>query len=229
MMHPFGTVIGLFDDELGTGAAAWGQLLYSLQFYETDLSRGFVRGAKWGLVPTGPAETITRTYPWGERPVWGPGFHDEVARRYNRSIGWGIIAEDLPDETNQVTLSPTLTDRFGMPAPAIHYRLSENSKAILEFNLARAAESLRAAGTRETITAPLIRESGWHILGTCVMGTDAERSVVDGYGRAHDVPNLFIADGSTWPTSSGTNPTATVAAFALRQAEHMLATMRVPA
>lgn len=229
MMHPFGTVVGLFDDELGTGAAAWGQLLYSLQFYETDPARGFARGAKWGLVPTGRPETITRTYPWGDRPIWGAGFHDEVARRFDRSIAWGIIAEDLPDESNFVSLSPTLTDAWGMPAPALHYRLSENSAAILDFNLARAAESLTAAGARETMVAPLIRESGWHILGTCVMGTDPARSVVDRFGRSHDVPNLFIADGSVWPTSSGTNPTATVAAMALRQAEHVLATARVAA
>jgi choline dehydrogenase-like flavoprotein len=161
--------------------------------------------------------------------VWGAGFHDEVHRRLDRSVGWGIIAEDLPDEDNHVSLSDTLTDRWGLPAPALHYRVSENSAAILRFNLDRAAESLRAAGARETIEAPLLRESGWHILGTAVMGADPARSVVDPYGRSHDVPNLFVADGSTWPTSSGTNPTATVAAFALRQAEHLLATMRVAA
>jgi choline dehydrogenase-like flavoprotein len=152
-----------------------------------------------------------------------------VARRFDRSIAWGIIAEDLPDESNFVSLSSTLTDSWGMPAPALHYRVSENSQAILDFNLARAAESLGAAGARETMVAPLIRESGWHILGTCVMGTDPARSVVDAFGRTHDVPNLFVADGSVWPTSSGTNPTATVAAMALRQAEHLLSTMRVAA
>jgi choline dehydrogenase-like flavoprotein len=229
MMHPFGTVVGLFDEPIGTSAAAWGQLLYSLQFYDTDQRRGFVRGAKWGLVPTGPAETITRSYPWGDRPIWGPAFHDEVRRRLDRSVGWGIIAEDLPDEANHVALSATVTDRWGMPAPAVHYRVSENSNSILRFNLERAAESLTASGARETIVAPLLRESGWHILGTCVMGTDPARSVVDPYGRCHDVANLFVADGSTWPTSSGTNPTATVAAFALRQADHLVATMRTAA
>lgn len=229
MMHPFGTVVGLFDEPLGTSAAAWGQLLYSLQFYDTDESRGFVRGAKWGLVPTGPAETITRIYPWGDRPIWGPGFHAETRRRLNHSVGWGIIAEDLPDEANQVGLSDTVTDRWGMPAATVRYRVSDNSERILRYNLERAAESLAAAGARETIVAPLLRESGWHILGTCVMGIDPARSVVDPYGRCHDVANLFVADGSTWPTSSGTNPTATVAALALRLADHLLATMRVAA
>ena len=56
------------------------------------------------------------------------------------------------------------------------------------------------------------------------MGDDPATSVVDGFGRSHDVPNLFIFDGSTWPTSSGMNPTATIAAMALRSAEHLIET-----
>jgi choline dehydrogenase-like flavoprotein len=72
------------------------------------------------------------------------------------------------------------------------------------------------------VVAPLIRETGWHILGTCKMGTDPKTSVVDPWGRCHDVPNLFIFDGSIWPTSSGMNPTATIAAMALRCAEHVV-------
>ena len=58
------------------------------------------------------------------------------------------------------------------------------------------------------------------------MGDDPARSVVDGWGRAHDVPNLFIFDGSVWPTSSGMNPTATIAALALRCTEHLVETRR---
>ena len=53
MMHPFGTVVGLFEDDLGSTQGPWGQHLHCLEFYETDTSRGFVRGAKWGLQPTG--------------------------------------------------------------------------------------------------------------------------------------------------------------------------------
>ena len=70
---------------------------------------------------------------------------------------------------------------------------------------------------------PQVRGSGWHLLGTAVMGSDPTTSVVDRWGQSHDVPNLWIFDGSTWPTSSGMNPTATIAAFALRGAERMLA------
>lgn len=95
---------------------------------------------------------------------------------------------------------------------------------MLAFHGDRARESMLAAGATSVVDVPQLRASGWHQLGTAVMGEDPGSSVVDRWGRAHDVPNLWIFDGSTWPTSAGMNPTATVAAFALRGAEQMLAT-----
>jgi choline dehydrogenase-like flavoprotein len=231
MMHPFGTVVGLFDEDLGSTHGPWGQHIHSLEFYETDASRGFVRGAKWGLQPTGGPVSMTRGYPWGDNAIWGAGFHEGIRKRLGRSAMWGIIAEDLPDEANRVVLDAVLKDGDGIPAPKIIYRMSENSYRLLEFHLARARESLEAAGAYETAAAPLIRETGWHLLGTCKMGTDPATSVVDPFGRAHDVSNLFIFDGSIWPTSSGMNPTATIAALALRCADHLVEqrrTQRIP-
>ena len=223
MMHPFGTVVGLFEEDLGSWQGVWGQHLHSLEFYETDASRGFARGAKWGLQPTGGPLSATASFPWGpENPIWGPGFHERLRARLGRSAMWGIIAEDLPEEANRVTLDPLRSDRFGIPAARLRYRLSENSRRLVAFHQARARESLAAAGAYETVVAPFIRATGWHLLGTAVMGEDPERSVVDQWGRAHDVPNLFVYDGSVWPTSSGMNPTATIAAFALRAVEHLI-------
>jgi choline dehydrogenase-like flavoprotein len=222
MMHPFGTVVGLFDEDLQSTRGVWGQHLHSLQFYETDSARGFVRGAKWGLQPTGGPVSMTRSYPWGDHPIWGPGFHQTIRKRLDRSAMWGIIAEDLPDETNRVVLDPELKDSDGIPAPKIIYRMSENSGRLLRFHQERARESLLAAGAYETIVAPLIRETGWHLLGTAKMGVDPGSSVVDAWGRTHDIPNLFIFDGSIWPTSSGMNPTATIAALALRCSDYLV-------
>lgn len=222
MMHPFGTVVGLFDEDLQSTRGVWGQHLHSLQFYETDTARGFVRGAKWGLQPTGGPVSMTRSYPWGDNPIWGPGFHESIRKRLGRSAMWGIIAEDLPDESNRVVLDPQLKDGDGIPAPKIIYRMSENSYRLLRFHQERARESLQAAGAYETIVAPLIRETGWHLLGTTKMGVDPGSSIVDAWGRAHDIPNLFIFDGSIWPTSSGMNPTATIAALALRCSDQLV-------
>jgi choline dehydrogenase-like flavoprotein len=222
MMHPFGTVVGLFDEDLGSTHGVWGQHLHCLEFYETDASRGFVRGAKWGLQPTGGPVSMTRGYPWGDNAIWGAGFHEGIRKRLGRSAMWGIIAEDLPDDANRVVLDPELTDTDGIPAPKIIYRMSENSHRLLAFHLARARESLEAAGAYETVVAPLIRETGWHLLGTTKMGHDPATSVVDAWGRCHDVPNLYIFDGSIWPTSSGMNPTATIAAMSLRCSERLV-------
>jgi choline dehydrogenase-like flavoprotein len=227
MMHPFGTVVGLFDEDLGSTHGLWGQHIHSLQFYETDRSRNFVRGAKWGLQPTGGPLSMTRAYPWGENnAIWGPKFHEHLRKRLGHSAMWGIICEDLPEEENRIVLDPKLKDSDGIPAPKIVYRMSENSRRLLEFHLARARESLEVAGAYQTVTAPLIRETGWHLLGTAKMGTEPATSVVDPWGRCHDVPNLFVYDGSIWPTSSGMNPTATIAAMSLWCAEHLVKNRR---
>jgi len=227
MMHPFGTVVGMFEEDLGSTHGLWGQHIHSLQFYETDAARGFVRGAKWGLQPTGGPLSMTRAYPWGEEnAIWGPNFHRDLRKRLGHSAMWGIICEDLPEEENRIVLDPKLKDSDGIPAPKIVYRMSDNSKRLLQFHLARARESLEAAGAYQTVTAPLIRETGWHLLGTTKMGTDPATSVVDSWGRCHDVPNLFVYDGSIWPTSSGMNPTATIAAMALWCAEHLVKNRR---
>nr|WP_245773497.1 GMC family oxidoreductase [Pseudonocardia ammonioxydans] len=136
---------------------------------------------------------------------------------------WSIVAEDLPYESNAVSLSPDLVDPDGLPAPRVAYRADANSRAMLAFHTARAVESMEAAGAVETVVGPMIRASGWHLMGTAVMGDDPATSVTDRYGRCHDIPNLYVFDSSTWVTCGGVNPAATQAALALWSSEHLLA------
>ena len=111
MMHPFGTVVGLFDDDLGSMQGPWGQHIHSLEFYETDADRGFVRGAKWGLQPTGGPAEMTRPTRGAPRTRSGArASTTNVRRRLGHSAMWGIIAEDLPEEHNRVLLDPVNTD-----------------------------------------------------------------------------------------------------------------------
>lgn len=226
MLHPFGVVTGLFEENLHSSQGPWGQHVHSLEFYESDVSRGFVRGAKWGLQPTGGPVNATRSWPWGDNPVWGSGFHRAVRGRVDHSAMWGIIAEDLPEPANRVLLDPVATDSDGLPAAKVVYRVSENSTLLMDFHLERARESLEAAGAYATFTAPQIRGTGWHQLGTAVMGADPATAVVNPVGRTHDVPNLYVFDGSVWPTSSGMNPTATIAALSLYFTEALIAARR---
>ena len=82
-------------------------------------------------------------------------------------------------------------------------------------------QSLQAAGARDiSHNAPIVY-GGWHLLGTARMGNDPERSVVNGWGRSHDVKNLFIVDGSLFVTSGGVNPTSSIQAIALYVADQM--------
>ena len=221
MMHPYTRTVGFFDEDLGSSQGQWGQSIQCMEFYETDESRGFVRGAKWNLTPTGGPLGATR-FPWPNEKSWGPNIHQHVDMWLGRSAMWGITAEDLPEEENRVVLDPELADPNGILAPKLIYRVSENSRRILEFNVHRAEESLGAAGAYATVSLPLMRDFGWHLLGTAKMGTNPKTSVVDPCGRAHDVPNLYIVDGSTFVTSASVNPTPTICALALRSTEHLL-------
>ena len=84
----------------------------------------------------------------------------------------------------------------------------------MEFAVARATEALKAAGARDVISETPLAEAGWHLMGTARMGTDPATSVVNEWGRCHDVKNLFIVDGSVFVTSAGVNPTRTIQALA---------------
>lgn len=225
MMHPYSVVVGLFDDFFEGWQGPYGQRAYSLEFQETHPDRDFIRGAKWQLMGTGGPLAATGSWPFNGI-TWGEGIHKEVNKRFGHSAEWSIIAEDLPNEGNTVTLDTTLTDSDGLPAPRLRYRTSDNTLRLLDFNQKQAEISMKEAGAYETIVASVVRETGWHLLGTATMGTDPTRSVVDGYGRAHDVRNLFIVDGSVMPTSGCVNPTGTVAALALRTTEHAIETAR---
>jgi choline dehydrogenase-like flavoprotein len=131
------------------------------------------------------------------------------------------ICEDLPEQHNQVTLDPELKDCHGIPAPRIDYTLSDNSRRMLDHAVTRASEILRAAGAYDIWHEAPLADGGWHLMGTARMGTDPERSVVNEWGRSHDVKNMFIVDGSIFVTSAGVNPTRTIQALSLYVADNM--------
>jgi len=221
MMHPFTRVVGFFDEPLESTQGHWGQSLYSMEYAETDASRGFVRGAKWNLTPSG-GPLHAALFPWPGERRWGSTVHGHVAKWLGRSAIWGISCEDLPEPENAVTLDDGLTDGDGVPAARITYTVSDNAHAMLRFNAEHARQSLQEAGAYETVSQPLMPEFGWHPLGTCRMGDDPETSVVGADCRAHEADNLFIVDGSTFVTGSCVNPSATIAAIALRAADRIV-------
>jgi choline dehydrogenase-like flavoprotein len=225
MLHPNCTVTGYYEDDLESWKGPAGEVIHSMEFYETRPEHDFVRGGKMNVLPTpGPLAAIEahRDQPFDQ--VWGGAFA-EVAARHRSGILWATNSEDLPEESNRVALDPSLTDGDGVPAPKVEYRISDNTRRILDFHVARMTEMHEAAGATETIPVDLWIDQPGHLLGTARMGDDPARSVVDSRGRAHDVPNLFVADGSLFVTGGGVNPTATITALALRVARHVVATV----
>jgi len=229
MFHPYAITTGVFDERLDGYMGPIGCNIISQEFYETDLSRGFVRGyAFQGVRSSGPINTALGGM-GGPRVPWGDSHHRVMDARFGRTMTLAAIGEDLPELHNTVTLDPDLTDSDGIPAPKVTYKMSENSLKMMDHALARGTEALEAAGAQEVMANPLLRPSGWHLMGTARMGTDGGSSVVDGSGRSHDVRNLFIIDGSIFVTSGGVNPTATIQTLALyiadefkRNARHLL-------
>ena len=215
MFHPYGYVTGVFDELLEGFKGPVACCVTSQEFYETDSSRGFVRGYTFEVLRSfGPLTTALSGFEG--RPIpWGPEHRREFERRFGRTITVGVVCEDLPELENRVELDPDLVDSHGIPAPRVRYRLSENSTRMIEHGVARAREVLEAAGAKETVVQAPARNTGWHLLGTARMGTDPAASVVNPWGRCHDVRNLFIVDGSIFVTSGGVNPTSTIQALAL--------------
>lgn len=227
MLHPNCLVLGYYEEDLETWRGPLGAFMASMEYYETKPGRGFVRGSKLhgstapGLILSGvdPHRTL------GFRETWGENFH-KVVRRAKSAILWAANIEDLPEEHNRVTLDPQLVDDDGIAAPKIEYRYSENTLKIREFTLDRMEEMHVAAGATKTIRISEMPGEPGHLMGTARMGDDRQTSVVNSFGRAHDVDNLYIADGSIFVTSGSANPTSTITALALRVARNLLATIR---
>lgn len=194
-------------------------------FYDADPKRGFYGGggmdARIGPQPVIWAQRLTR-----ETPSWGAEFKARLAE-FPRSMIISAHGTSLPVESNSVSLDPTLKDAWGMPAIRVTYKDHPDDLANSRFQQARAVEILEAAGALRITPEPVSEQtSSAHLLGTCRMGDDPASSVVDRFHRSHDIPNLFICDGSSLVTSGRGQPTMTIQALAFRAAEHIGASAR---
>lgn len=190
--------------------------------------RQFVGGFHLETIMLGPAFTAVFLQPGpgtstsDRRALWGKPLAD-LMEHYTHLAGLWIVGEDMPQADNRVTLHPYKKDQYGMALPVVTYQDHANDVAMRQFAWERSRELYMAAGATQVFDTPPYPAT--HNLGTCRMGTDPATSVVNGYGRAHEVENLFIADGSVFTTSAAENPTLTISALAIRQARHIVALM----
>lgn len=191
-------------------------------FYDADPKRGFYGGgaldARFDWYPI--AFALGGMPP--EVPRWGEEFKKSVGHYFNRTMTVLAHSTCLSRQSNSISLSPVTTDAWGLPALLVTFEYHPDDLSNMAWLLARQRELLEAAGAKNIwVDDTSVLDVSRHLMGTCRMGNNPKTSVVDRFHRAHDVPNLFLVDGSSFVTSGRQQPTCTIQALACRAADYI--------
>ena len=214
MVHSNDGVWATFDEEIRSYKGPPVMAITEHWNYH-DEGKNFFGGYQFGSQGPLPME-------WGKklatvRGLWGMDLRREAAANYIHSAGFKMVGEVEPRDDNRVELAGE-KDALGLPIPRITFSYSENDKRLIEHARRFMAETMNAAGGRDI----WFESDTAHLVGACRMGDDARTSVTDSFGRTWDIPNLWICDGSLFPTSGGVNPSETIQALACRTADRMI-------
>jgi choline dehydrogenase-like flavoprotein len=214
LMAQIGNVIlGRFDEPVRMYKAPPAHALTE-EFYETDPKRDFVRG--FAIQTVGPLPIAFAKQMMAARGNWGWGMR-RIMMDYNHWSSFGLLGEILPWADNRVTLSDD-RDQFGLRVAHVNFDLHENDIKLRDFGKNKTEEVMRAAGAQEVVQEARFA----HLVGAARMGSDPSTSVVDEFGRTHDIANLFVCDGSILPTQGSANPGLTIQALAARTADYLI-------
>lgn len=182
-------------------------------------SRGFVGGYEFETLSLGLAFYAAFLDPGS----WGAEFASYMDA-YQNTAGLWIVGEDMPQESNRITLNTNVKDQFGLPVANVHYDDHPNDIAMRNHAYQQAEKLYRSVGATKVFHTPPYPST--HNLGTCRMSEKAQDGVCNKYGQTHDIPNLFISDGSQFTTSAAENPTLTIVTLAIRQADYIAEQMQ---
>lgn len=168
----------------------------------------------WEGVPLGHVHLMGKHAGWQILQDLGAGAMTpaEADALAAHSVDWWVQSEDLPLYDSRISLGPD---------GGIRVRYTETNRRAQEHLMDRLEAALRAIGFDRFLRVAMPLAVMNHQCGTCRMGPEPAQSVVDVHGRAHEVGNLYVADASVFPSSAATNPTLTIAANALRIADHL--------
>lgn len=183
-----------------------------------DPSRGFVGGYEMETLSLGLPFMAAFLNPG----AWGRSFTTALDA-YENMAGMWLVGEDMPQETNRVTLNTDVKDKWGLPVVNVHFSDHPNDIAMREHAYRQGQAVYNAVGATRTFPTPPYPST--HNLGTNRMSADPKDGVVNKWGRTHDIKNLFVSDGSQFTTGAAENPTLTIVALAIRQADHIAAEM----
>jgi choline dehydrogenase-like flavoprotein len=217
MRHMTGSVYGAFEKpvHMYRGTTMAGIIQDEARF---DPSRGFVGGYEMETLSLGLPFMAAFLDPGG----WGKDFSWWMDN-YENLAGMWLVGEDMPQESNAITLHATEKDQFGLPVPNVNFDDHDNDIKMREHAFGQGEAVYKAAGAVKTFRTPPYPST--HNLGTNRMAADAKDGVVNKHGQAHDINNLFVSDGSQFTTGAAENPTLTIVALALRQADFIAGEM----
>lgn len=217
-MHSIANVHGLFDQDTECAFGLSAGTLTCQDDYPKARSGPAFGSVTWGIAPAVKPNDllgIAMTRP----ELFGDRLHVFMQRAATRLGLINGIVESVPLRSNRVELAAE-RDPYGVPLARIVHSHAEESAALWRDANASGIEIIKAAGATEAWTSPMPAFA--HLSGGTIMGTDPQASVTDSYGRAHDVPNLFIAGAGLFPTIGAVSPTFTLLALADRTAAHLL-------
>jgi len=218
-----GLVMGLFEHPLNEyKSIVVTRVLHD--FYRSDPKRGFYGGggldSRFDYYPAGFAlDGLPK-----DMPQWGAQWKRTIGQSYSHMGGVLAHASCLAVEHNTISLDDQVKDAWGLPALRVTFRNHPDDLKAVRFLAERQREILTVAGARKIWEdAGSMEETTYsrHLMGTCRMGDDPRTSVVNRWNRAHDVPNLFLVDGSSLVTCGRQQPTATIQALAYRTADYL--------
>jgi len=213
MRHTTGSVYAVFNDKVDMykGTTMAGIIEDEARF---DTSRGFAGGYHMETVSLGLPFYAAFFNPG----AWGGDF-TQAMDAYPYTAGMWIVGEDMPRESNRITLNNDVKDQYGMPVPNVHFDDHPNDEAMREHGFKQGTAVYEAAGAKTVYRVPPYPST--HNLGTARMSARAQDGVCNQYGQTHDVSNLFISDGSQFTTGAAENPTLTIVTLAIRQADYI--------
>lgn len=176
--------------------------------------RGFAGGYHLELVSLDLATLPSVGLPYG----WGRDFAS-IIEDYRNMAGMFICGEDLGRADNRITLDPNVRDAYGSPVAHVHVDEHDNDKAMRRHAQNQATRMYEAIGAKRVILSPT--PPATHNMCTARMSANPRDGVTNAWGQAHDVDNLFVSDGSAFSSPGSANPTLTIVALALRQADYI--------
>jgi len=217
MFNGGGGASGLFDHEVnGWKGVDVSRVIWD--FFEVPRELGLYGGGGFDMRGSHYSLGLRK---WEGEPTWGREWKKRAKAYHNNGCDAGAHTTLLPVSTNRVDLDPVGKDAWGLSVPRITFTVHPQDTKLYEWFGARSRELLQAAGAAKVTEGHGGGRATQHLLGTCRMGKDSKTSVIDADHRTHDVPNLFIVDGSSFVTSGRGQPTMTIQALAFRAADRI--------